>query len=92
MSHSLKLCSHCGTQEILEIHGRNHIVHWFACQKPGSNYFRYPDFTVEKLEEPHWETTEDGGDHVFIDEFRRIKKGHSVGYCPEDCPLLSEAL
>ncbi len=91
MTKPLKLCPYCGTKEILEIDGRNHIVHWFMCQKPGASYFRYPDFTVEE-ELPHWETTEDGGAHVFIDESRRIKRWHAVGYCPIGCPLLEEGL
>lgn len=45
-------------------------------------------YTIEY--EPGWETTEDGGDHVYVDKGRLIKARHSVGYCPEDCPLIGE--
>ena len=37
-----------------------------------------------------WETTEDGGDHVYVDRHRRVRGFHAVGYCPGDCPLRDE--
>ena len=34
-----------------------------------------------------WEITEDGGDHILIDEAGHINARHAVGYCHGDCPL-----
>ena len=37
-----------------------------------------------------WETTEDGGEHVYMDQHRRARVLHAAGDCPSNCPLRNE--